>query len=170
MKNTKYKTYILPAVLISSALFFAAPASVDAFGGFGRGDKNGDGTRMKMDGTGERHAEMSNMTEEERAAFHEERKAEKEARFESKLQELESAGADVSGLREQKAQVDISHDEFHDYINSNKENYDLSTDEGRQEFKEATSETRDSFRAVVKSFRESFKSMLEQYGLFVGTN
>lgn len=166
MKNEKIKSYLLPSVLISSALFFVAPTSVDAFDGHGL--REGHGPRMEMDGRGEHHEEMSEMNTEEREAFHEERKAEKNARFESKLEELEAAGADTSELRSTKDQVDSAHDEFHDYMTSKRANYDLDTEEGRQAFRDETSEVRSSFKAVKNSFRETMRSVLEKYGLFVG--
>jgi len=166
MKNTKYKSYILPAVLISSTLFFSGVSGVSAFGGNGAGDGQG----FKMQNPEARHEQMVNLTQDERDALRSERQGQREQRMGERFAQLEEAGFNTADLKNQEEALDSATDEMHNYMMTESENYDKTTLEGREEFRSDTADVRNSFREKVAGFRDQIRSVLEQYGLSLGRN
>jgi len=164
MKNTKYKSYILPAVLISSTLFFSGVANVSAFGENGFGARDG----SKIQDPEVRHEQMVNLTQEERDALRLERQSQREQRMGENFTQLENAGYDTSGLKTQNKALSEAREEMHNSMLKESENYDKTTLEGREDFRSATADLRTTFREKVSNFRDQVRSTLEQYGLSLG--
>lgn len=160
MKNIKYRNYILPSLVITTALLMSG-SQVLAFDGQGSGFGRGMGFKDQE----ARHEKMSNLTKEERDALRSERQAQREQRLNEKFSQLENAGVDTSSLKTQEAALDTAREEMHNYMVNESENFDKTTLEGRQEFRDATSGVRSSFREKMTAFKDQMKSVFEQYGL-----